>query len=167
MSQEEKSFLNLAGEFAVASELNRRHLIASVTYGASKSADVFVLSSDMSKIARIEVKATDKEKWPIGDRATILTPKSAGIFWVLVKFPCPLSVSPEDDCQRGKHAPRFFVLTAKELHEVWKRGADEYCARYRHKNGKDFIGRGVPNVAIKDVLCFEAKWERILSHFVD
>ena len=36
MGQERKSFLNLAGEFAVASELNRRGVHAAVTYGTSK-----------------------------------------------------------------------------------------------------------------------------------
>ena len=39
MGQERKSFLNLAGEFAVASELNRRGVHAAVTYGTSKRAD--------------------------------------------------------------------------------------------------------------------------------
>ena len=70
MAQAEKAFLNLAGEFAVASELNRRRVLSSVTYGAAKSADVFAMNADMTKVVRIEVKTTDKRKWPIGDRAT-------------------------------------------------------------------------------------------------
>jgi len=62
MPQEDKAFLNLAGEFAVASELNRRRVLASVTYGASKCADVFALSPDMTRVVRIEVKATNPKK---------------------------------------------------------------------------------------------------------
>ena len=44
MGQERKSFLNLAGEFAVASELNRRGVHAAVTYGTSKRADIFAMA---------------------------------------------------------------------------------------------------------------------------
>ena len=41
MGQERKSFLCLAGEFAVASELNRRGVHAAVTYGTSPPARAF------------------------------------------------------------------------------------------------------------------------------
>jgi hypothetical protein len=93
MSQDDKMFLNLAGEFAVASELNRRRVLASVTYGASKSADIFATNRDMTQIVRIEVKTTEKGKWPIGGKATKLTPQSADVLWVLVLLPSPLSGS--------------------------------------------------------------------------
>lgn len=73
MPQEDRIFLNLTGEFAVASELNRRRILASVTYGASKSFDIFAANRDMTRIVRIEVKTTEKRKWPIGSKATELT----------------------------------------------------------------------------------------------
>ena len=164
MSQNDKIFLNLAGEFAVASELNRRRVLASVTYGASKSADIFATNRDMTRIVRIEVKATDKGKWPIGAKGTKLTPQSADVLWVLVLLPDPLSGSATDDAQRGAHAPRFFVLTAQELFAAYKEGADRFLASYEARCGKPFDeSRGVPNVRLKQVENFEGQWEKIVS----
>ena len=162
--QEQKAFLNLAGEFAVASELNRRQCLASVTYGASKSADVFVLSKDFSKVVRIEVKATDKKKWPIGARATDPTGKRAGVIWVFVQFPSPLSGAPRSDSERGQHAPRFFVLTAAELYEAWRKEVAPYHAAYRRKHNREFDeSRGVPNISLAAVERFEGMWEKVTA----
>jgi hypothetical protein len=81
MSNEHRIVLNLAGEFAVASELNRRRILASVTYGSSKSADVFAMSPDMRRVVRIEVKTTDKGKWPIGNKAIRVDANSDDVIW--------------------------------------------------------------------------------------
>ena len=167
MSQEDKSFLNLAGEFAVASELNRRHVQASVTYGASKSADVFALSRDATRIVRIEVKTTDKRKWPLGGRVTNEA-QPTDMFWVLVQLPSPLEQAARDDAHRGTHAPRYFVLSAREIHEVWQKGAEEYYRRYQKKSGRRFDeSRGVPNVTLESVLPFEGKWQKITAYLTE
>ena len=164
MSNEHKMFLNLAGEFAVASELNRRRILASVTYGASKSADVFALSRGMRRVLRVEVKTTDKMKWPIGDKATRLESNSDDVIWVFVLLPAPLNQKPKDDSHQGRHAPRFFILSAKELHAVWWQQAEEYLKRYRLRHGgKEFTGRGVPNVRLEGVEPFEGQWQKIVS----
>ncbi len=162
--QEDKTFLNMAGEFAVASELNRRRVLASVTYGSSKSADVFALSADTCRVVRIEVKATDKEKWPIGKRGT--HPEAApDVTWVLVQFPTPLANRPDDDAERGRHSPRFFVLSAHELHAVWKDEVAPYYARYREKHGREFDEEqgGVPNVRLEAVRAYEGRWDTITA----
>jgi hypothetical protein len=135
-----------------------------VTYGASKSADVFALSRDFTKVVRIEVKATDKRKWPIGSRATDPTGHRSGVIWVFVQFPSPLAGAPGNDGERGLHAPRYFVLTAAELYEVWKRDADKYYAAYRRRHNREFDeGSGVPNVTLDAVAQFEGRWEKIIS----
>ena len=158
--QEQKAFLNLAGEFAVASELNRRQYIASVTYGASKSADIYVLP----KGVRVEVKATDKKKWPIGARAIDPTGKRSGVIWVFVQFPSPLSGAPRSDSERGQHAPRFFVLTAAELYEAWRKEVAPYLAAYRRKHNREFDeSRGVPNISLAAVERFEGMWEKVIA----
>ena len=152
MSQEEKIFLNMAGEFAVASELNRRQVLASVTYGSSKSADIFAVNREMTRVVRIEVKTTGLRKWPIGTKATDLTPNYADLFWVLVLLPVAHNGLPIiDEAQRGRHAPRFFVLSAEELYGVWKREARLYEERYRSRHGHPFQGLGVPNVSLEGV----------------
>jgi len=164
MSQDDKVFLNLAGEFAVASELNRRRILASVTYGASKSADIFALNRDMTRIVRIEVKTTQKGKWPIGVKATKPTPASADVIWVLVQMPDPLVGSTTDHAQRGAHALRFFFLTAEEIYEAYKGPADRFNAGYQVRHGKPFDeSRGVPNVRLQDVENFEGQWEKVVS----
>ncbi|MGH8614037.1 MAG: hypothetical protein ACREYF_18920 [Gammaproteobacteria bacterium] len=162
MSQQDKVFLNMAGEFAVASELNRRRVLASVTYGSSKSADIFAMNPDMTKIVRIEVKTTDKQKWPIGEKATRVESQSADVFWVLVHLPTP-SQGALDEGLRGAQAPRFFVLSAREIYEVWRKEADRYLEGYRARHGRTFDGVGVPNVTLGGVLDAEGKWDKITS----
>jgi hypothetical protein len=165
VSQDDKYSLGMAGEFAVASELKRRRLIASVTYGTSKSADVIVVDKDLNKVVRIEVKATDKGKWPLGPKVTDPTRMKTNQFWVLVQFPEPLNEKPENDFKRGEHSPRYFVLTCQEIHRVWKKGADVYKAGYLKRHGKESEGIGVPNVSLKEVSEFEGEWNKIIDQF--
>jgi hypothetical protein len=161
MSQDDKSFLNMAGEFAVASELNRRSLLASVTYGTSKSADVIVVDKDVKKVLRIEVKATDKKKWPLGPKIMNSSHVKSDFFWVLVQFPKALNETPDSESKRGEHSPRYFVLSAREIYRVWKKGSDSYKARYFKRHGKKYVGTEVPNVTITEVCKYEGGWEKI------
>lgn len=63
-TQVSRSFLSMAGEFGVASELNKRTFHCSVTYGNSKAMDIIVLSKiDPNKYAIIEVKTTNTNKF--------------------------------------------------------------------------------------------------------
>lgn len=163
MAQEDKVFLNMAGEFAVASELNRRRVLASVTYGSSKSADIFAMNRDMTKTVRIEVKTTDKQKWPIGEKATRVDPPSADRVWVLVNLPAPLEGVPQDEALRGAHTPRFFVLSSQEIYEIWRKEADQYLQGYLARHGRKFEGLGVPNVTLRGVLDAEGRWDKITS----
>jgi len=167
MPQEDSAFLNLAGEFAVASELNRRRVLSSVTYGASKCADVFALSPDMTQVVRIEVKATtpkSKTRWLIGEKgAREPAGVSAAILWVLVLFPTAPEGAPADLARRGEHAPRFFVLSPKEVYQAWKEELDDYNRRRRERGQGPFAGSGVPGVRLKDVEQYEGKWGIILS----
>jgi hypothetical protein len=164
MAQEQKMFLNISGEFAVASELNRRQCLASVTYGASKSADVFALSRDFDKVIRIEVKSTDKKKWVIGKHAIKPAGDRSGVIWVLVQFPSPHSGAPRNEVDRGMHAPRFFILTARELYEAWRQESEPYRASYRRKYNREFDEtQGVQNVTLGAVERFEGLWDTIIS----
>ena len=160
MGQEEKSFLN---EFAVASELNRRGVHAAVTYGTSKRADVFALSDTHDRVVRIEVKCSGQRKWLIGSRgASPPTKDSSRVRWVLVHVPIPRDGVPRSGEERGKGAPRYFVLTPSELFDVFRRAADEYEAQYLARHGKKFTGRGVPNVLLSAVEKYEGAWNSII-----
>jgi hypothetical protein len=152
-AQAHKSFLNMAGEFAVASELNRRSVLASVTYGASKAADIFAVSEDFRQTVRIQVKATDhtnkSKNWVLGKTAASVP--RGDVFWVLVYFPEP------------DKPPEFFVLSDSELYEIWKEDHEKYCAGYRQRNHREFQGLGVPVVGTSDnrVLAFRDCWNKI------
>lgn len=71
ISQDEKNFLGMAGEFLVAAELNRRYLLSAATYGTAKSADVWAFNEDTHRAVRIEVKTTSIEnrRWAVGMKA--------------------------------------------------------------------------------------------------
>jgi len=148
-TQEDKIFLNLAGEFAVASELNRRHILASVTYGASKAADIFALSERMQRVVRVEVKTTDKKQWPLGKNIK-RSPPLVDVFWVLVYLPPP------------NQPPKFFVFSAQEIHDIWQKDTHEYERRYKDKHGHKYEGRGVPNIKRNErVEPYEGRWDKI------
>jgi len=162
MPQANNAFLNLAGEFAVASELNRRRVLASVTYGASKCADIFALSPDMTRVVHIEVKATNpkkKTRWLIGERGTRPS-VAADVLWVFVLFPAAPDRACADDAQRGAHAPRFFVLSQNEVYEAWKKESEDYNHRRKDRGQEPLEGLGVPGVRLGDIEQHEAKWQK-------
>ena len=169
MSQEDKEFLNLAGEIAVASELNRRQIPASVTYGASKRADVFAMNRDMTSVVRIEVKAATPKRqtrWLIGKKGTSPRHVPAGILWVFVLFPPSPNNDDQraDEVQRGAHAPRFFALTQKEVYQAFKKESEDYNRRRKEQGKGPFEGLGVPGVRLADIERHEGKWQKIKLH---
>jgi hypothetical protein len=155
-TQKDRIFLNMAGEFAVASELNRRHVLASVTYGASKAADIFALSERMQRVVRIEVKTTDKKQWPLG-KHIITSSQPPDVFWVLVYLPPP------------NQPPKFFVFSAQEIHEIWRKNTSEFERRYEDKHGHKYDqSLGVPNVKFDDlVLPYEGQWDKIKDRLLE
>lgn len=68
MSQDEKIFLNMAGEFAVASELNRRQVLASVTYGSPKVPTFLQLTERRLGSFALRSRQPDCENGPLGRR---------------------------------------------------------------------------------------------------
>lgn len=162
-----KIFTNLAGEFLVAAELNRRHILCSVTYGAAKSADVFAFSDDSGRVVRVEVKSTDKihgdkAEWLIGRRG--LVAGSTEHIWVFVLLPDPLDNQTDDNCERGRHAPRFFVLTGAEVQALGEKNGEEYKQRYLAKHGEPYSNQGCwATVQLGAVLRHEAAWSKIAT----
>ena len=152
MSQEAKSHLNLAGEFLVAGELHRRQVSASITYGASKRADIFALDKPRGRIARIEVKTTNKARWPVGGRALLEASQAPGVFWVLVRLPDPNT------------APEYFIFSGREIVEITKATHEGYLERYRTKHGVAYSGAEIPTLGPKDVAAHKDRWETIVEY---
>lgn len=156
MTQEEKHFLNLAGEFLVAGELNRRQVMCSVTYGFSKQADVIALGMKTRKSVWIEVKTTNRQEFIVGDKALDERFVSPDTFWVLVHLP-----------DNKKQPPRYFVLSSEELHKRAKSHFESYNKQYRERHGHDYDQPGVHKLGIEEVNDYESKWQKIESAIND
>lgn len=152
MSQEEKEFLNLAGEFHVAGELARNRIRASITYGNSKSADIFAYSELKNRFAKIEVKATEKNKVIVGDRALGKNARQKNEFWVLVAM--------------GSGIPEYYVLSSREIFLETKTEFDVYNSRYKERHGKNYTKQGVNKVAFEKLGKYKNEWGKI-KNFLD
>ena len=133
-TQSQKHATGLAGEFLVAGELLRRGILAAVTYGNAKKADVVAIYNGRS--VALEVKSTSESKWVLGNHM----PSDDRGLWVLVYLP-PNLLGP----------PEYLVLTSAELRRAVLPRHDAYMASYKSKHGKEFSGKGVISVFRKEV----------------
>jgi hypothetical protein len=124
----------MAGEFLVAGELLRRGIMAAVTYGNAKKADVVAFHEGRS--ALLEVKSTSEAKWVLGGTL----PQESASLWVLVFLPPDVG-----------QAPQYFVLTSAELRNAVAPRHESYRARYLAKHGRDYAAAGVVSVLRKEV----------------
>jgi hypothetical protein len=146
-NQAQKHATGLAGEFLVAGELLRRGIMAAVTYGNAKKADVVAIGGGRS--ATIEVKTTAASKWVLGSD---LPPEDAQL-WVLVHLPSDLSAPPE-----------YFVLTGKELRLAVLPRHDAYNRAYLAKHGVPYSKTGVVSVLRSEIDGqHRGAWEKVAT----
>jgi len=105
MQMIDRNTLNLAGEFAVASELCRRGIYAQLTLGPHKRTDLLVETD--SRMLRIQVKAKQRAEWP-GHTGV----QGDDVVLVLVDF------SEKGETDR----PDYYVLTAGDWGDIVRRG---------------------------------------------
>jgi hypothetical protein len=146
-----KYLVNLAGEYRTCSELNRRGVFATVTYGNRKGADVYAIRDQNSRALRIEVKTTQGGKFPNRIDFNNDPEKAAGPdFWVLFAL-------------GGDERPdRFFILSNAELCAVQRKRSGEYREKYRARHGTDYPG-GFQAVHVRDVEKFDGAWKKIIK----
>lgn len=147
----DKYLVNLVGEYRVCSELCKRGVLATISYGACKSADVFAISAQQRRVRRIEVKTSQSGKFITRVSAKLNAPD----FWVLVSLRgTPILGSPE----------RFYVLSHDELLQIQLQVNQSYALKYQAKHGRawDFAD-GVENVREGDVLAFADEWSKIVD----
>ena len=130
--QSRKHTTGLAGEFLVAGELLRRGIMAAVTYGNAKKADVIAING--ATAASLEVKSTSQTTWVLGGEL----PADNSSIWVLVHLPQDETASPE-----------YFVLTSAELRGLVLPQHEEYNKKYREKHGKEYSAKGVVSIQRK------------------
>lgn len=147
--QAQKYHLNLAGEFFVAAELQRRSISAAVTYGNAKNADVVAFSLDGQQAVVIEVKTTSERQWVVG--AAVPEPSSKP--WVFVYLP------PSED-----EGPSYSVLTQAELHGILKPIDEEYDRKFLAKHGVPYGDRAaVINFSQELALPYKSAWHTVLG----
>lgn len=150
--------LSLAGEYRVCSELNRRGVFATVTYGNRKSVDVYAISDRKERALKIEVKTSQQ-----GNFVTKFTQKfvteaanlSAPDFWVLVQ------ILPDGN---GSFSDRFFVLSHHDMRKAQETRNKSYADKYFAAHGRmPDQSKGIDNVLLADVAGFENKWDKIIE----
>lgn len=158
MTRIPSDLLNLAGEYRVCSELNKRGIFATVTYGNRKGVDVYAISDRKTLALKIEVKTSQGHKFVTGiTQKGLADDPQAPDFWVLFQ----IQVGPNSSFK-----DRFFVLTHKEICAVQAARNKAHGERYfeRHQKQCDF-STGVDNVTVADVEQYEDQWSKILDRF--
>jgi len=147
--------LSLAGEYRVCSELNKRGIFATVTYGNRKSVDVYAISDRHECALKIEVKTSQQHSFitQITRKGLAKDPHPPD-FWVLFQ------IRPEG----ASFAERFFVLTHEEICTVQAARNQAYDKKHLARRGKPFdFSRGVDDVTVKDVEPYEDQWSKIVD----
>lgn len=148
----DKYHLNLAGEYRVCSELLKRGIFATVTYGNMKGCDVIAVGENR-RAAVVEVKTSQSSRFVTGFYQKYKTPNIAHpTFWVLY------SIGSNGDT----FTERFFVLSHEELAGIQAERnhpgeALDYAARAER------VSKGVDNVLAKNVEQHEDKWSKIIE----
>ncbi len=148
----DKYHLNLAGEYRACSELLKRGIFATVTYGNMKGCDVVAVG--LNRLAAvIEVKTSQTTRFVTSFYQKYKTPElEHPTFWVLY------SIRPDGDT----FVERFFVLSHAEL-------ADVQAERNHSGDSSDYavraarVSNGVDNVLVKNVEEHEDAWYKIVQ----
>jgi len=141
--------LNMAGEYAVASEICRRNFYAQITLGHLKRTDILVYNPDSGKELRIEVKAKQGKEWPgikgINDNQSLL---------IFVDF----------ENKKGNERPDFYILNAQD----WRDFLNNFVIN--NPNFKQLIDNYIPqwkdgyvgtSVRPHQIVQHKEKWDKV------
>lgn len=149
-TKKERYQIGMAGEFLVAAQLLRQGIMASVTYGNAKCADVIASNTSAegeTKAVVIQVKTSLKQRWPVGNRV----PMASSAIWVFVEMP--------KDATEG---PSFYVMTQKEIHEALDPVQTAYEERYQNNHGEPYGDRpGVAAMTLKLARAHKNQWDKV------
>jgi hypothetical protein len=151
-----QDLLALAGEYRVCSELCKRGVFATVTYGNRKSADLYAIDDTGRRALRIEVKTSQRRQFVTSiSQKGLYDDPAAPAFWVL----CQMVLG--DD---GAFTEKFFVLSHEEICKVQATCNRTYVDSFLARRGREpDMSKGVDNVTLKDVEEFEDKWFKIVE----
>ena len=148
--------LSLAGEYRVCSELIKRGVFVTMTYGNRKAVDVYAIGDRQKRATKIEVKTSQEGRFVTNiARKCLASDPQAPDFWVLVQ-----TQHREDDTFNE----RFFILTHQEICKAQEDRNKPFAEKYLARHGKppDPL-KGVDNVTMEDVKLYENKWSTIVD----
>jgi hypothetical protein len=143
----DKYYLNLAGEYRVTSELFKRGLFATITYGNKKGADIYAIGPSR-QTAVVEVKASNSSRFVTGfyqRYADEMTEHPD--FWVLCSF------------WREDHE-EFHVLSHAEMARA--QAARNSGEALTWVENAEKVKTGVDNVLAKDLQGYKSAWNKIV-----
>jgi hypothetical protein len=149
--------LNLAGEYRVCSELNKRGVFATVTYGNRKGVDVYAISDRGERALKIEVKTSQRKNFvtKFMQKYSDAADRHAPDFWVLFQIQSAGGSAFND---------RFFILTHEQMRQAQRKRNDLYAVGYVQKHGKEpDVLTGIDNVLVEDVVECEDAWQSIVE----
>ncbi len=147
-----KYHLSLAGEYRVCSELLKRSVYATVTFGNMKGVDVVAVGQNR-RAAIVEVKSSQQKNFVTGFYQKYKTEEiEHPTFWVL--YSCGGKQDPPVD--------RFFVLTHEEMAEV--QATTNKCEHLSYEQRAQRVKKGVDNVKIEHVVHYEDAWNKIVQY---
>jgi hypothetical protein len=173
--------LSLAGEYRVCSELNKRGVLAALTYGNRKNADVYAIGGVRRARARkVEVKTSQERRFVTNiaqtgrarryaekDPALLKTQGLRGVarvygearndpdapdFWVLFQI---------RQGRNGEFAEGFFILTHADVCRAQERATRNYLGGKKRWDPLP----GVDGVPVEEVKGYEDNWWKIVSRF--
>jgi hypothetical protein len=147
----DKYYLNLAGEYRVASELFKQGVFATITYGNRKGADIYAIGPNR-KVAVIEVKASNSDRFVTSFYQKYTTEaKEHPDFWVLYSL-------------KSDGAEEFFVLTHKEMAEAQAKRNDPTGTKSWEELAPLGRPRGVDNLLAKPLRpAHLSQWAKIVA----
>jgi hypothetical protein len=146
----DKYHLSLAGEYRVASELLKRGIFATITFGNAKGADLYAIGPTR-RTAIIEVKSSNSSKFVTGFYQKYQDEMRAHPnFWVLYSMTDP-------------DTEEFYVLSHAEMAKV--QGARNYPGMsMTYAEHAIAAKKGVDNVLAKDLRKYKSGWSKIAKY---
>jgi hypothetical protein len=146
----DKYHLSLAGEYRVASELLKRDIFATITFGNAKGADLYAIGPT-GRTAIIEVKSSNSSKFVTGFYQKYRDEmRDHPNFWVLYSM---TDVDTEE----------FYVLSHAEMAKA--QGNRNYPGKtMTYAEHAVAVAKGVDNVLAKDLQKYRSAWSKIAKY---
>jgi hypothetical protein len=149
----DKYHLSLAGEYRVASELLKRDIFATITFGNAKGADLYAIGPHR-RTAIVEVKSSNSKRFVTGFYQKYKDEmRDHPDFWVLYSLTKDLM-------------EEFFILTHEEMARA--QGARNFPGRkMSYTEHALAVTKGVDNVLANDLDEHIGAWHKIVDYLIE